>query len=141
MALSIDPIQDPRQAITLLRTLRDSIDDPVFEARLKAALAAGYTLLGARDDGALVGVLGYRITHDICWGKTLYVDDLICDPTCRGQGIGGALITAAKDTARHEDCDHIRLCSGLTRTDAHRFYETHALQKFSYQFVQPLNQA
>lgn len=29
----------------------------------------------------------------------------------------------------------MRLCSGLWREDAHRFYESHDMKKFSVQFV------
>ncbi|MCF2872974.1 GNAT family N-acetyltransferase [Octadecabacter sp. G9-8] len=131
-------IPDLHRAEALLRTLRPALDDDTYSARLKQAVAHGYTVLGVENGDTLLAVLGYRITFDLCWGKTLYVDDLVVDPALRGGGHGGALLSAAKAIAQDAHCDHIRLCSGLNRHDAHRFYETHGLSGFSKQFILPL---
>jgi len=125
----------PDHAADLLRTLRTALSDAAYSHRLRDAVAGGYTLIGAQQGGALRGVLGYRLVHDLCWGKTLYVDDLVIDPDHRGHGLGGALLDAARDCAKIETCDHIRLCSGVTRTEAHRFYRAHGYDSFSTQFV------
>jgi GNAT superfamily N-acetyltransferase len=124
-----------QSALPLLKELRSSLNDDIFLARLDTAIKGGYRVMGLLKNETVVGVLGYRIVHDICWGKTFYVDDLNVSPDIRGSGIGGQLIEAAKHKAREESCDHLRLCSGLTRTDAHRFYEAHDLNGFSKQFV------
>ena len=42
------------------------------------------------------------------------------------------------DMAINDGCDHLRLASGLDRTDAHRFYERHGLARTSIQFARPL---
>lgn len=131
----ITQIADPDRAVPLLSELRATLDAATFQRRLLAALAGGYRLLGAEQGDELVGVLGYRIVEDICWGKTLYVDDLNISPDQRGKGVGGKLLGAAKAAATNAACDHIRLCSGLTRLDAHRFYEAHGMNGFSKQFV------
>lgn len=133
--ITVSTLQDHQSAVPLLSELRATLDSATFSKRLSAALADGYTLLAAEQDGAIAGVLGYRIVHDICWGKTLYVDDLNIAPDLRCSGIGGKLLEAAKTVAREAGCDHLRLCSGLSRTDAHRFYEAHDMQGFSKQFV------
>ncbi|MGB1209221.1 MAG: GNAT family N-acetyltransferase [Paracoccaceae bacterium] len=131
-------ILDDERAVPLLAELRTKLDASVLRARLDAARLGGYRLLGLEQDGALVGVLGYRVVQDICWGKTLYIDDLNISADVRGNGYGGQLLEAAKHRARDAGCDHIRLCSGLTRADAHRFYEAHGLKGFSKQFVTDL---
>jgi GNAT superfamily N-acetyltransferase len=123
------------RALPLLKELRSSLNDDIFLARLYTAIKGGYRVMGLHKDEAVVAVLGYRIVNDICWGKTFYVDDLNVSSDMRGSGIGGQLIETAKRKAREENCDHLRLCSGLTRTDAHRFYEAHDLNGFSKQFV------
>jgi len=131
----VSDIEDIELALPLLAELRAALDPATLSARLSAAVAGGYRVLGATQNDNIVGVLGYRITHDICWGRTLYVDDLNIKPDARGTGIGGALLDVAKVRASELGCDHLRLCSGLTRLDAHRFYEAHDLIGFSKQFV------
>jgi GNAT superfamily N-acetyltransferase len=44
-------------------------------------------------------------------------------PEHRSEGLGKALLDAAKDWARGAGATHLELDSGLGRTDAHRFYE------------------
>lgn len=132
---TISDIEDITLAIPLLADLRAALDPATLATRLSAAVVGGYRVLGATQGGEIMGVLGYRIIHDICWGRTLYVDELTIMPHARGTGIGGALLEAAKARAMDEKCDLMRLCSGLTRLDAHRFYEAHDLKGFSKQFV------
>ncbi|MGB7316651.1 MAG: GNAT family N-acetyltransferase [Planktotalea sp.] len=134
-----ETLTDPAPALPVLRELRDSLDDAAFNTRLKAAIDAGYQLIAAFDGDAVVGALGYRLVHDICWGQTLYVDDLVITESRRGSGIGGALMDAVLKAAQDLGCDHLRLCSGLARADAHRFYEAHGMAAFSKQFVLALN--
>jgi len=133
--IQVIALSDAGRAEDLLRTLRATLDDATYTSRLKNAVANGYCILGLEDDGAMVGALGYRITFDLCWGKSLCVDDLVVAPDLRGGGHGGALLAAAKAIAQDAQCDHMRLCSGLTRLDAHRFYETNGFGGFSKQFV------
>jgi len=133
--IEIKHLSDPTPALPVLRELRAGIDEALFHERLKLARAQGYRLVAAYDGDIVVGVMGYRFTHDLFWGKTLFVDDLVASETRRGQGIGGLLISTAKEVAQAQDCDHIRLCSGLTRHDAHRFYEVHGMKGFSKQFA------
>ena len=133
--IQVVPLETATRAEPLLRQLRSDLNDATFATRLARAVTQGYRVLGAEDaKGALVGALGYRISDDLCWGRTFYVDDLIVDKTNRGAGIGQALMSAARQIAR-PSCDHIRLCSGMTRLDAHRFYEAQGLARFSFQFV------
>ncbi|MEP7148953.1 MAG: GNAT family N-acetyltransferase, partial [Acidobacteriota bacterium] len=40
----------------------------------------------------------------------------------RSKGYGGELFDWIVDLARAENCDHVRLLSGVQRFDAHRFY-------------------
>ena len=132
--------KDLSQAIPILRVLRAGLDHGVFQDRLERAVQGGYQMILAQLDGQAAGCLGYRIFHDVCWGKSLYVDDLVVLAQHRGNEIGAALISAARDTARSGGCDHIRLCSGLDRQAAHRFYERHDLNRTSLQFACPLEQ-
>ncbi|WP_425093385.1 GNAT family N-acetyltransferase [Tropicimonas sp. S265A] len=129
----VRPIAQAAEAAPLLRILRDKLDTPTFEARLTAAVAQGYKVVAAFDGHQMIGALGYRITSDLCWGRTLYIDDLVVDPGARGKGTGRRLLEEAHSLAK--GCDTMRLCSGLSRHDAHRFYEANGFDRFSLQFV------
>lgn len=130
-------IENPTDAAPLLKVLRNKLDDASFEMRLTNAVSNGYRLLGAFAGDDMVGVLGYRLVDDLCWGRTFYIDDLVVHPDQRGSGVGAALLNHANSLASG-GCDCIRLCSGLTRSDAHRFYEANGLERFSLQFVASL---
>ena len=127
-------LSDPDRAKELCRTPRPSLEDD----RRKTWRAHAVALLGIEEGGRLLAVLGYRITFGLCWGKSLYVDDLVVAPDLRLGGYGRALLYAAKAIARGEHCDHTSLCSGLTRVAACRFFKTSGLSGFSKQFVLPL---
>ncbi len=134
MSISVQHSDNIDTIAPLLKVLRDGLADDVFHDRLKRALDNGYRVLIAEDQGCL----GYRITHDVFWGKTLFIDDLVVRPDMRNFGIGKALLNAAKQEASAHGCDHIRLCSGLTRQQAHRFYEQNGFARTSLQFCYAL---
>ena len=140
MRLECRPPADPNAAVPLLKSLRTDLSDEVFANRFAAARANGYRLLAAHHGTAFVGILGYVVNETLHWGRTLFVDDLIVDPDQRGCGIGAALITAACNQGIAQGCDNLRLCSGLNREDAHRFYEMRGMSRSSYQFVLPLKE-
>ena len=57
------------------------------------------------------------------FGQRAWVEDLAVDPERRSEGIGKALLDAAKDWARSRGASHLELDSGDGRLEAHRFYE------------------
>ncbi len=64
------------------------------------------------DDGVLTDI------------KTLYIDDLCVDETCRGQGLGKALYAAAVALARQRGCYNVTLNVWSCNQSALRFYES-----------------
>lgn len=118
----------------MLRHLRAQFSAEEIARRIRRAERSGFRILMARDGDEDVGVVTFGPIDDVCWGRTLYVHDLVAHPTRRGQGIGGRLLEAVFSLARAEGFDHVRLCSGLERHDAHRFYEAHGMTCFSKQF-------
>ena len=134
MSLAIEHSDNSYKIAPTLRFLRGQFPQDVFDNRLATALQNGQRVLLANNPDP-VGCLTYHFTQDIFWGKTLYIDDLVIDPDRRGQDIGTALLDRAKDIAAENACDHVRLCSGLTRVDAHRFYETNKFIRSSLQFA------
>ena len=55
--------------------------------------------------------------------KTLYIDDLCVDESCRGRHIGSRLYHAALNMARERGCDRVTLNVWSLNTGAMRFYE------------------
>jgi GNAT superfamily N-acetyltransferase len=99
------------------------------EERARLALAEAVvspqsSVLVAADGNALVGFCtAYLELNSVRFGQRCWVEDLAVHPDRRSQGIGVALLDAAKDWARGAGATHLELDSGLDRTDAHRFYE------------------
>ena len=100
---------DERRAAVALRQAIDSHDAAV---------------LVADDGGTLVGICtAYQDLHSVRFGYRAWVEDLAVDPERRSEGIGKALLDAAKAWARERGATHLELDSGDARADAHRFYE------------------
>ena len=59
------------------------------------------------------------------------------DESCRGRGVGRALLSAVEDWARADGCCGVRLVSGFNRTGAHEFYLHcgYALRKQQKNFI------
>ncbi len=111
---------DPRRAALALGQAIDSHDSAV---------------LVAADEERLVGFCtAYQDLHSVRFGHRAWVEDLAIDPDRRSEGIGSALLEAAKDWARERGATHLELDSGEARTDAHRFYERELPSWTSRQF-------
>lgn len=106
----VPPSWDERRAAVALRQAIDSHDAAVIVAE--------------DDSGELVAfITGYQDMHSVRFGYRAWVEDLAVHPGRRSEGIGKALLDAAKAWARERGATHLELDSSETRTDAHRFYE------------------
>jgi GNAT superfamily N-acetyltransferase len=78
----------------------------------------------AEHRGELLGLCtAYLDMNSVRFGPRCWVEDLAVSPAHRSQGVGKALLGAAKDWARERGGTHLELDSGDSRADAHRFYE------------------
>jgi GNAT superfamily N-acetyltransferase len=98
----------------------------------------GYRLVAAfddRDDEA-VAVAGFRLGHNLAWGRFIYVDDLSTLPAARGSGHGEALLRWIFDEAQRLGCDEVHLDSGTVpeRWAAHRLYHRVGMSISSHHF-------
>jgi GNAT superfamily N-acetyltransferase len=100
-------------------------DERRAEVALRQAIEShDSVVLVADDDGELVGfVTGYQDMHSVRFGYRAWVEDLAVHPDRRSEGIGKALLDAAKAWAKERGATHLELDSGEARPDAHRFYE------------------
>jgi GNAT superfamily N-acetyltransferase len=93
-------------------------------ALTEAMVSPQSSVLVAEDGDALVGwCTAYLELNSVRFGRRCWVEDLAVDPDRRSEGVGAALLDAAKDWARGAGATHLELDSALDRTDAHRFYE------------------
>jgi GNAT superfamily N-acetyltransferase len=97
--------------------------------RARAAIAGAIedqssAVLVAEHRGELLGLCtAYLDMNSVRFGPRCWVEDLAVSPGHRSQGVGKALLDAAKDWARDRGASHLELDSGDARPDAHRFYE------------------
>jgi GNAT superfamily N-acetyltransferase len=100
--------------------------DPVRaeEALVEAIEGVSSTVLVAEHRGELLGfATAYLDLNSVRFGLRCWVEDLAVSPEHRSQGVGKALLEAAKQWARERGATHLELDSGDARKDAHRFYE------------------
>ncbi len=100
--------------------------DPVRAAATLRELIASDAAeeLVAETSGQIVGLCtAYLDIRSVRFGQRAWVEDLAVDPAHRSQGVGKALLEAARGWAGAHGATHLKLESGTARTDAHRFYE------------------
>jgi ribosomal protein S18 acetylase RimI-like enzyme len=80
------------------------------------------TLLVARDQGAIVGMLTL-VTFPLSSGLRARIEDVVVDQEARGHGVGTALTMAAIDLARQQGARNVDLTSRASRVAANRLYQ------------------
>jgi GNAT superfamily N-acetyltransferase len=124
-----------------MRALRPNWDNrEVWVVRVdELQRADGYRLVAAFEDegGDAVAVAGFRLGHNLAWGRFIYVDDLSTLPLARGHGHGEALLRWIFDEAQRLGCDEVHLDSGTVpeRWAAHRLYHRVGMNISSHHFV------
>ena len=105
------------------RELEDILCDesrPIFVYENEECEVCGYAFcifVQHKDDNILTDV------------KTLYIDDICVDASCRGKGIGKALYNFVLDFARAEKCYNVTLNVWADNASALRFYESLGMHK------------
>lgn len=126
---------ETRACFPVMHQLRPHLTEEEFLDRVRRLEESHGYLLAALFDGETArAVAGFRIAESLAWGRYLYVDDLVTDAACRGEGHGGQLLTWLVERAREAGCDELHLDSGVRRVDAHRFYEGHGLAQSSHHY-------
>ena len=96
---------------------------PEMIARNIAALDRSHArLFVAVIDGGVVGFVEPQVYEAVYFAPLVNILGLAVRESCRGQGIGKALMDAAENWAKEIGATGVRLNSGATRTNAHDFY-------------------
>lgn len=103
------------------------------------ARAAGIVLVAERD-GVLAGWIHTAIVPVLEADLHAEIAGLVVDQSCRGRGVGAALVQAAEGWARAAGCSAMRVRSRVMRERAHAFYERngYARIKTQHAFEKPL---
>lgn len=134
---------ETRLAFAAMRALRTHLaDEEAFARRVdELQRPEGYRLVGVFEDGAAsaAAVAGFRVLHNLAWGRFLYVDDLSTLEGARRRGHGRALLDWLVAEARRLRCDELHLDSGVGahRAAAHRLYLGAGYLITSHHFARP----
>ncbi|MDB6125714.1 MAG: family N-acetyltransferase [Pedosphaera sp.] len=129
---------DIRDCWRVLVQLRPHLAEQDFVPVVRKQFAEGYRLAFIRHEGTVAAVAGFRVLHNLAWGRFCYVDDLITDEQVRSHGLGAELLQWLSDFATAEHCTRLELDSGVQRFDAHRFYLRHRMFISSHHFSRKL---
>ena len=88
-----------------------------------------HDIIMALDDGKLVGMVIVSIVMATL-DRNVYMEDLVVDSECRGQGVGGKLLEAVKDWGRSKGCRRLEFTSSNrdNKTGARDFYIGHGAE-------------
>lgn len=92
---------------------------PVFAAVDEQEYLLGYAFCVFQQH------IGHNILTDV---RTLYIDDLCVDETCRGQHVGKALYNYVLAFAKEQGCYNVTLNVWACNDSAMRFYEKMGLK-------------
>lgn len=82
------------------------------------------------DDGIVVGMLTLTACHMISYTK-YWIEDVIVDDSCRGLGLGRALVRAAVNYVKeHETSPVIYLTSNPSRVSARNLYRSEGFEEY-----------
>jgi GNAT superfamily N-acetyltransferase len=128
-------------AFEALRALRPHHPDRgAFVERVDALQRQeGYRIVAAFEDGSdgqACAAAGFRLVHNLAWGRIIYVDDLSTLPDARRRGHASRLLAWIAEEARRLGCDAVHLDSGVgpERRDAHRRYFDSGMRISAYHF-------
>jgi len=127
------------QAIYLLNLNGLGYDYPMehTEKRLAQVIGSDALLLVAELDGIVAGYI-HAVDYDCSYSDSLKnILAFVVDERFRRNGIGRSLIAAVEEWAKETGASGIRLTSGMSRENAHKFYEScgYVNRKIAKQFV------
>lgn len=108
-------------------------------ARLDKMTGGIYHTYIAEIDGKAVGFIGFCAMSAYEFdGDYIRVLALAADENYRGMGVGTALLKETEDFAAENGIELFTLNSGMSRADAHKFYENRGFFKYGYSFKKKL---
>lgn len=98
----------------------------------------GYRLSGLWQDEKLAGLIGFRASENLLYGRFIYINDLVVDSCQRHSGVGTELLDNVRDEGKQLGCAFLVLDTGLHKALAQRFYFREGLLAKGLHSVQQL---
>lgn len=119
----LDTEEDIIPCFPVMKALRPHLTKDRFIENFRVQQPQSYKIAVAIDSsGTICALAGYRFCNFMAWGKVIYLDDLVTDPSTLKKGYGGALLDWLEEEGHRNNCDALHLDSGYQRLDAHRLY-------------------
>ena len=125
-------------AWNVVKQLREHLTYDKFEDLIYDMRAREYTMLGIFEKEKLISYAGVIVQTNLYHKRHLFVDELVTDVKYRSKGYGKMMLEYLKDYAKVGMCERIVLSSGISRQEAHRFYEKEGFSNKSFVFVKEL---
>ena len=81
-----------RACYPTIAQLRPHLDEERFVEQVFRQEKQGYRLAFLADGSTVHAVAGLRTTESLAWGRYIYVDDLVTEPSERSRGYGTVLL-------------------------------------------------
>ncbi|MDA0348208.1 MAG: GNAT family N-acetyltransferase [Verrucomicrobia bacterium] len=134
--------EEANSCFPIMKALRPHLTKEGFINQWKRQQTQGYRMAAVVDDNEEISALaGYRFAEFLAWGKVIYLDDLITDPSKKRNGYAGVLLDWLEEEGKLNNCDTLQLDSGHQRNDAHRLYLNKGWTITSHHFSKSLNKA
>ena len=89
----------------------------------------------ALDDSKIIGMVSIIFLPRLNQNREeVWIPDLIITKKYQKHGIGASLLKKCLDIAEKKNCYRIRLESGLSRKDTHKFYKNLKIKPFALSF-------
>ncbi|MBV1909536.1 MAG: GNAT family N-acetyltransferase [Kangiellaceae bacterium] len=122
-----------KDCFSVMSELRPHLSELEFvDQVLRMSNNFGYKLVYAKTD-SIKAVAGFRISEWLHTGRYLEVDDLITTEDDRSNGYGSVIFDWLVEYGKKENCNQLKLVSGVARSRAHQFYERKGM-KFEAKF-------
>jgi GNAT superfamily N-acetyltransferase len=133
--------QDLKSLVQLYRELEVEPEteppmDKIADAFQRIGEYPNYVVYIAERNGRPVGTISLLIMDNLAHGAlpSGIIEDLVVEPSSRGQGIGRRLMDFAMEICRTHGCYKMVLSSNQAREEAHRFYERLGYSRHGFSF-------
>jgi N-acetylglutamate synthase-like GNAT family acetyltransferase len=131
--------EDADAIARLLEQLGYPTNASAVPARLERLRIVGDRLVVAELDGRVVGLAQLHVSPTMALERpAAKIDGLVVDESCRGRGIGRALVEEMEAEARARGCSLLYLTTATRRQDAHEFYRSVGLEETGKRFGKTL---
>ncbi|MGP4060339.1 GNAT family N-acetyltransferase [Halobacillus sp. H74] len=128
--------EDVLSAFPIMNELRTHLTEEEYECLVLEAMTKDrYQMFALFVEEEIVAVTGFKPMITLYYGRYVWICDLVTSSDQRSKGYGEKLISHVERWAADQGYGSVALSSGLSRTEAHRFYEEKMdYDKVSYVF-------